>query len=267
MDLTERQSLILAQLKESGRVLVDDLALRFEVTTQTVRRDLNGLCDRGLAARIHGGARITNSIANVDYEDRRRLAGPAKEAIGALAASLIPDNCSVMINIGTTTEQVARGLFAHTGLVVISNNINVINTLVGSQAKELILAGGVVRPSDGAIVGDAAVEFISRYKADYAIIGASALDQDGAVIDFDAREVSVARAILRNARTRILVADALKFERSAPMRICDIGEIDMFVTDAPPPPAFMDVAAAGEVEVLVADTVEATAQEMAHGLA
>ncbi|MEO0361578.1 MAG: DeoR/GlpR family DNA-binding transcription regulator, partial [Pseudomonadota bacterium] len=132
MDLTERQSLILAQLKGAGRVLVDELAERFDVTTQTVRRDLNTLCDRGLAARIHGGARIVNSIANVAYEDRRRLASAGKEAIGARAAALIPDDCSVMINIGTTTEQVARSLFGHSGLVVISNNVNVINALIGS---------------------------------------------------------------------------------------------------------------------------------------
>lgn len=261
LDLTERQIRILAQLKETGRVLVDDLAARFDVTTQTVRRDLNGLCERGLAARIHGGARVTTSIANVDYEDRRRLALSAKEGIGARAAALIPDNCSVMINIGTTTEQVARALHAHEGLVVISNNVNVINTLIGSRARELVLAGGVVRPSDGAIVGEAAVEFMSRYKADYAIVGASALDEDGAVLDFDAREVSVARAILKNARRRILVCDALKFERSAPVRICDITEIDVFVTDLEPPAAFLAVAAAGETEVLTVDSMEEAIHE------
>lgn len=252
MDLTDRQNQILGRLKQSGRVLVDELAATFDVTTQTIRRDLNELCDRGLAARIHGGARAVNSIANEAYEDRRRLASRGKEEIGARAAALIPNNCSVMLNIGTTTEQVARALYGHEDLVVISNNVNVINTLIGSRSKELILAGGVVRPSDGAIVGEAAVEFITRYKADFAVIGASAIDEDGAVLDYDSREVSVARAILRNARAKILVCDALKFERSAPVRICDVGEIDIFVTDAQPPAAFLQAAARGDTRVLVA---------------
>jgi len=129
---------------------------------------------------------------------------------------------------------VARALSGHSDLVVISNNVNVINSLSGSASKELILAGGTVRQSDGAIVGDAAVEFISRFKVDFAIIGASAMDDDGAVLDYDVREVSVARAILRNARTRILVCDNQKFERTAPVRICDISEINYFVTDRMP---------------------------------
>ncbi|MEL7466231.1 MAG: DeoR/GlpR family DNA-binding transcription regulator [Pseudomonadota bacterium] len=253
MELSDRQADILTVLQRDGRVQVEELSARFDVTTQTIRRDLNDLCARGLAARVHGGARVANSISNVDYAERRQLAATGKEAIAAAAAALVPDNCSLMLNIGTTTEQVARALFGHSGLVVISNNVNVINTLMGSRAKELILAGGAVRPSDGAIVGEAAVEFISRFKADFAIIGASALDDDGAVLDYDAREVSVARAILKNARTRILVADATKFERTAPVRICDVADVDYFVTDAPPPEAFQRCAASGDAQIIIAE--------------
>lgn len=253
VQLTIRQNDILARIRRDGRVEVEALADGFNVTTQTIRRDLNLLSERGLAARIHGGARFTNSISNVGYEERRSHANAAKEAIGARTAALIPDSCSVMLNIGTTTEQVARALAGHDALVVISNNVNVINTLIGSSAKELILAGGAVRQTDGAIVGEEAVAFISRYKVDYAVIGASAIDLDGAVLDYDSREVSVARAILRNARTRILVSDAQKFERSAPVRICEIAEIDVFVTDRPPPDAFMEAAAQGDTEVLIAE--------------
>lgn len=231
---------------------VDDLAARFEVTTQTIRRDLNVLSALGLAARIHGGAQQAPTVSNVGYEERRRLASSEKQAIGATAASLIPNNCSVMLNIGTTTEQVAHALFRHTDLMVVTNNVNIVNTLKGSPSKELILAGGTVRESDGAIVGEAAVDFISRFKVDYAVIGASALDVDGAVLDFDAREVSVARAILKNARTRILVCDHHKFDRTAPMRICDIDEIDYVVTDMPPPDEFQQQCNNADTEVLVA---------------
>lgn len=250
MDLTTRQERILALLRGDGRVEVEDLADQFAVTSQTIRRDLGELCDLGLAVRTHGGAKRIAAVANREYHERRRLRAAEKEAMGALAASLIPDNCSVTLNIGTSTEQVARALTGHKGLVVLSNNINVINTLIGTRMRELILVGGAVRPSDGAIVGQDAVEFISRYKVDYAVIGASALDPDGAVLDFDSREVSVARAILHNARTRILVCDSTKFERTAPVRICDVADLDFVVTDHPPPRAFQDAALQGNTRIL-----------------
>lgn len=240
MELTPRQNDILSQIKTAGLVEVEPLAVQYDVSTQTIRKDLNELAQRGLVARVHGGALPRVTISNVGYEDRRRIASVEKQAIGQVAANLIPNNCSIMLNIGTTTEQVALGLVGHSDLVVISNNVNIINLLSGSPGKELILAGGTVRQSDGAIVGDAAVDFISGFKADFAVIGASALDDDGAVLDFDLREVSVARAILRNARTRILVCDAQKFKNTAPVRICDIGEIDFFVTDRQPSMEFAD---------------------------
>ncbi len=239
MDLTTRQQDILSGARRDGRVGVDALAKAFAVTPQTIRRDLNDLCLRGLLSRVHGGAMPANSVSNVDYEERRNLAADEKREIAAAAAALIPENSSVMLNLGTTTEQVARSLTGHSGLVVITNNINVINILNGSSGKELILAGGVVRQSDGGIVGEAAVQFIRQYKADIAVIGASAIDDDGAILDYDQREVSVARAILDSARRVILVADHHKFERTAPMRICDLDRIDVFVTDRPPPPRFM----------------------------
>ena len=239
MDLTARQQDILTAARNEGRVGVDALARTFDVTPQTIRRDLNDLCQRGLLSRVHGGAMPANSVSNVDYEERRNLASAEKRLIGIAAADLIPENSSVMLNLGTTTEQVARGLTGHSGLVVITNNINVINILNGTPGKELILAGGVVRQADGGIVGEAAVEFIRQFKADIAVIGASAIDDDGAILDYDQREVSVARAILDSARRVILVADHLKFERTAPMRICGLDRVDMFVTDKAPPAAFM----------------------------
>jgi len=247
MDLTSRQQDILSAARNDGRVGVDALAQAFAVTPQTIRRDLNDLCQRGLLSRVHGGAMPANSVSNVDYEERRNLASAEKRLIGLAAAELIPENCSVMLNIGTTTEQVARGLIEHLGLVIITNNINVINILNGTPRKELILAGGVVR--------EAAVAFIRQFKADIAVIGASAIDDDGAILDFDQREVSVARAILESARKVILVADHLKFERTAPMRICDLDRIDIFVTDRTPPAAFMRACKMHDV------TVEVVGQE------
>ena len=187
------------------------------------------------------------------------VAAPEKRAIGQRAAEMIPDGCSVIVNVGTTTEEVARALVVRRDLVVITNNLNVVAILSGTPQKELILTGGVVRQHDGAIVGDEAVAFIRRFKADYAVIGASALDEDGAILDYDMREVAVARAIVENARRTILVCDRLKFERSAPVRICDVADVHAFVTDAAPPLAFAEACARAGVEIAVA-AVEADAE-------
>ncbi len=99
----------------------------------------------------------------------------------------------------------AHALYDRRDLLVVTNNINVVNILSGSPPKEMILAGGIVRQSDGAIVGEEAVDFIRQFRVDFAVIGASALDEDGAILDFDMREVAVARAIVENARRTILV--------------------------------------------------------------
>jgi DeoR family glycerol-3-phosphate regulon repressor len=254
MSIETRQTQILDLLRVQETVEVDDLAARFGLTTQTIRQDLRDLDERGLLTRTHGGARRLASVAGRDYSDRRGFRGQEKRAIGEMAASLIPNDCSLILNIGTTTEQVARALVGHSDLMVISNNINIITLLSGSANKDLVLVGGKVRQSDGAVVGEDAVEFISRYKVDYAVIGASSLDADGAVLDYDAREVSVARAILKNARTRILVADASKFAVNAPVRICDVADVDYVVTDAAPPQAFAAAANAGETKIMVADS-------------
>ena len=256
MSVSDRKEEILNLLREKDRVNVEDLSRRFGVSTQTIRSDLRDLAQAGLVARTHGGARRVTSASNRDYNARRRLNAAAKERIGRRAAALIPNDCSLTLNIGTTTEQVARALLGHENLMVLSNNINIINAMLGTPSRELVLVGGAVRQSDGAIVGEDAVEFISRYKVDYAVIGASALDEDGAVMDHDPREVSVARAILRNARTTILVCDHSKFDRTAPVRICNLADLDYFVTDRTPPPAFVEIAAAAGTEIITTDAAD-----------
>jgi DeoR family transcriptional regulator, glycerol-3-phosphate regulon repressor len=235
--LPPRHAEIVTLAREQGRVLVEDLAERFGVSPQTIRKDLNDLCDKLLLTRIHGGALFPSGIENVEYEERRAVAAAEKEAIGRAAAKLIPDRASLFINIGTTTEAVGKALLGHSGLLVITNNINVANRLRVFQNFEVIIAGGAVRGSDGGIVGEAAVDFINQFKVDFAVIGTSAIDPDGSLLDFDFREVKVAQAILANARHSILVADSTKFERTAPVRIAHLSMVDTFITDRNVPAA------------------------------
>ncbi len=230
-DLNLRRQEILAIARAQGRVNVEALAECFAVTPQTIRKDLNELCEQRLLSRIHGGAVIASGVENIGYEARRFIARDEKRAIGAAAAALIPDNTSLFINIGTTTEEVARALLDHEGLLVITNNINVANILYRHPSIEVIVAGGAVRRSDGGIIGSTAVDFIGQFKVDHAVIGTSAIDEAGALLDFDYREVRVSQAIIGNARQVILVSDRLKFERTAPIRVGHISQVSTFVTD------------------------------------
>jgi DeoR family glycerol-3-phosphate regulon repressor len=256
--LTPRQQQILAIARQSGNVVVEELADRFEVTPQTIRKDLNELCDGKLLARTHGGAMLSSGVENMAYDARRQIAASEKGKIGRRAASLIPNNCSLFINIGTTTEEVARALVHHEGLLVITNNIHVAQTLMPFPKIDVLIVGGTLRRSDGGIVGETTVDTIRQFKVDHAVMGVSAIDEDGSLLDFDVREVRAAQAIMENSRSVILVADSMKFTRSAPVRIGHISQVDNFVTDRPPPEPVVELCRHNGVslEVVEADGLE-----------
>lgn len=250
-NLSARQKDILEFARAHGEIEVDPLAKSFGVTPQTIRRDLNQLCDLRLLQRIHGGAIVRDGVENLGYAARKLIATDKKNLIGKRTAELIANDSSLIINIGTTTEFVAEHLRGHTGLLVITNNINVVDTLRFNELIDVMIAGGTVRRKDGGIVGQTAVEFFNRFKVDFAIIGASAIDNNGAILDYDIHEVRITQAIIKNARSVILVADEMKFGRNAPVRIGNIGEVDYFVTDEAPPTEFLELCNAQDVQVEV----------------
>lgn len=237
MALSFRQTEILEIARSEGRVAVEVLAERFGVTLQTIRRDLTDLAEAGHLDRVHGGAVIRSGVSNIGYEARRSMNDAAKAAIGRACARAIPDNSSMILNLGTTTEAVARELLTHRQITVITNNMNVANTLVANESCEVMVAGGLLRRSDGGLVGELTTQFIEQFKVDFAVIGISALDPDGDLLDFDLAEVRVSRAIIRQSRKVYLVCDASKLGRSAPARLASLAEIDAIFTDAPLPEA------------------------------
>ncbi|MGI3185619.1 DeoR/GlpR family DNA-binding transcription regulator [Nioella aestuarii] len=256
MPITPRQSDILNRARSDGRVMVDDLAETFGVTVQTIRRDLTELCDARLLDRIHGGAVLPSGVTNIGYEDRRRLNADAKDAIARACAAEIPNGASLFLNIGTTTEAVARALQSHSGLMVVTNNMNAAQILAGNPSCEVVLTGGTLRRADGGLVGDLAVQTIRAFKVDVAVIGASALDADGDLLDFDIQEVRVAHAILQQARQAILVADRGKLTRAAPVRIGSLTDLDIWVTDAEPPAALCTLCDEAGTEIRVAEPAQ-----------
>lgn len=230
-----RQSEILKLARDQGKVVVEDLASHFAVTLQTIRRDLTELCDAGQMTRVYGGAIMSSGVVNIGYEDRRALNADEKDRIGRLCAEAIPHEASLFLNIGTSTEAVARALLGHRNLLVVTNNLNVANILAANPSAEVIVAGGVLRRADAGLVGDVTLDMVRHFKVDFAVIGTSGLDEEGDLLDFDFREVRVSQAIIKQARRTFLVADRSKFHRSAPVRIASLAEVDVFFTDAAPP--------------------------------
>ena len=239
MALSFRQSEILEIARAEGRVMVDDLAQRFDVTLQTIRRDLSELADLGHLDRVHGGAMPRTGVTNLGYEQRRRMNEEAKAAIARACAAAIPENSSIILNLGTTTEAVAQELLGHSNITVVTNNMNVANTLAANPGCEIMVAGGALRRSDGGLVGELTTQFFEQFKVDVAVIGASALDRDGDILDFDLAEVRVSKAIIRQARKVFLVCDASKLDRSAPARLASLAEIHTLFTDRPLPSDLM----------------------------
>ena len=243
---------MLAAVRELGTASVEALAERFGVTLQTVRRDVKLLADAGLVARFHGGVRLPSSTTeNIAYRQRQALHDEGKQRIARAIAAQVPDGCSLILNIGTTTEAIARELVGRRGLSVITNNLNVAAILSDNPDCEVIVAGGVVRHRDRGIVGEATVEFIGQFRVDIGLIGISGIEADGTLRDYDFREVKVARAIIERSREVWLAADHSKFNRPAMVELARLHEIDRLFTDAPPPPEFGPLLAEADVDCVV----------------
>ncbi|MDR9394483.1 MAG: DeoR/GlpR family DNA-binding transcription regulator [Roseovarius sp.] len=252
MSQTFRHPDILEIARTEGKVTVEGLADRFEVSVQTIRRDLTELANAGKLERVHGGAILPSGVSNILYEERRRLNEEAKTAIARACAAAIPDEASLFLDIGTTTEAVARELLDHHNLMVVTNNLNVAQTLLANKTCQIVVAGGTLRRADSGLVGMLTARTIESFRFDHAILGCSALDEGGDLLDFDIEEVLVGQTLLRHSREVCLVADHSKFQRSAPVRIGSLRDVHRFFTDAPLPGPLADLCAGWGTHVTLA---------------
>ena len=218
-------------LSARGYATIEELARHFEVTPQTVRKDINALAEEGKVQRFHGGAGMVSGAENIVYDERKGICQEEKRRIGALLATHIPDGVSVCINIGTTTEEAARALLEHKNLRVVTNSINVASICARNSSFDVVVACGTVRHRDNGIVGASAERFIREFRVDYGIIGISGIDEEGNLLDYDYREVAVARTIIECSRRVFLVTDRSKFGRPAMVRVAH--DINALFTDGP----------------------------------
>ena len=235
-DISERQAQIAERVRERGFQTVADLATHFDVTTQTIRRDIAELAELGVLKRRHGGVELPVPTANLSFGQRRILNFDAKQRIARTVARHVPNGASVAISIGTTPELVVHALSAHLHLKVYTNNIMAALTACAIPTAEVTIPGGPLRSAERDVVGSAVEDFFARYKVDIGIYGVGGVDATGELMDFHEEEVQVREAIRRNSRRSFLILDASKFGRAGHVRGGLIDEADMIFCDGTPPP-------------------------------
>lgn len=239
---TTRQTYILEIVREQGFASIEQLAVRFDVTQQTIRRLVNALCDQGLLRRVHGGVGLPVQNQNLAYGSRHRLNASAKRRIAHATANLIPDGTSLMIGLGTTPEYVAQALSRRRDLRVITNSLNVAAAFAHNPDVEISIAGGTLRQLDRDIIGESAARFFAGFRADFGIFGVGGIDEDGTLLDFHADEVTARQSIAANSRTSVLVADITKFGRNATVRGGHLDDCHHLVIDDRLPGSFKPIA-------------------------
>ena len=232
----------------AGTAHVADLAESFGVSEMTVRRDLSALARDGKLERVHGGALHAGEPRFSQIEVERF---DVKDRMGAAAAALVEDGQTVMIDIGTSTLQMARHLHGRR-VTVVTTNLAVLEELLPDPAIELVLPGGTVRRNYRSLVGVVAEDSLRQLKADVAVLGTSAVDSELGVWDTTMVEVPIKRLMIAAADCVVLLADAAKFSMSGVVRVCGPEAIDHIVTDAPLPAACRSAANAAAIEVTVA---------------
>lgn len=231
---TGRRREILALVEARGFVTIDDLARQFDVSAQTIRRDIIRLDEQGLLQRFHGGAGLPEPHRRPAYRDKQARDVGAKARIAACAATFVPEGAVVYLDVGTTAEAVARALTAVAGLTVVTNSLHVAEIVGRGGRAEVRVLGGRLMGPDGSLAGAQTVESLRLLRLDLAIVACSGFDADGAPMDFDPEKIAVKRTACARARRSLLVADASKFAREAAETIVPADRLDLLVTDSDP---------------------------------
>lgn len=250
--LSKRHAEILRMLREEGTMSIADLADRLGVSLETVRRDVKPLSGDGSVVRMHGAVGLAGQGGEAPFERRMRENAAAKRAIARHVAATIGDGESIMLDTGTTTSFLARELLGHRRLTVVTNSSDIARTLATVNGNKVYMAGGELRSDSGAAFGVSAIEFISRFSVDHAVISVGAVDAEG-LMDYDLEESEFARTVLACGSRRLVVTDHSKFGRRGLVRVCAMEGVTGLVTDRPPPADIAEALAAAGVRLDVAD--------------
>lgn len=228
----ERYSVILELLEMNNVVKVPELCKRFNVSIETVRRDLEFLEQEGKLKRVYGGAVLNNKTSvEPSYTIRTTRNQKEKAMIGKRTAELISNGETLMIDLGTTTLEVARHLKSKKNLTIITNCITIAQELVDVPTFRVILPGGILRPNELALSGFISEQFMNEFNVDKTIIGVGGITIDNGISDYHLEETRVRKTMIDKGKQIIAVADHSKFGIKALVNVCSLDKIDVIVTN------------------------------------
>lgn len=246
----ERRLEIAGMIGRQGRITVEELALHFGVSAETVRRDLGHLAEEGAVQKIHGGAKRIRLHTESSFRERMTEDAEAKRAIAAKLATVVEPGDTLFIDTGSTTLMCAEAIAALGRLTVITNSVAIAQAVAAAERGNAVyLVGGSFGADNGETTGALAIEQIGHFKADHAVLSAAAVDASSGVMDSSFEEAQVARAMIRRARHVIVAAHAAKFDRAAAFRVCPLEEVDLLVSEAAPGPELAVALLSASVEV------------------
>ncbi len=234
-NLTYRQQLIVESARSAGAVKIADLAVRLNVSLETIRRDIRPLVETGLIVKHHGAVSPVLPGPEAPFERRMRENAREKLAIARHTAAMIEDGDSVMLDTGTTTSLLARELLGKAGLTIVTNSSDIARTLATVNDNKVYMAGGELHGDNGAAFGRSAIEFVSNFSVKHAIISIAAINAQTGLMDHQLTEAEFARTLLRCGQNRTVITDHTKFTRTALVKVCTFEEVDLLVTDRQPP--------------------------------
>jgi DeoR family transcriptional regulator, fructose operon transcriptional repressor len=247
---TQRRRAILAELRQTQAVSAEDLAQRFGVSAETIRRDLRGLRDRGLLERVYGGALSVRSTEGT-FAARSTQHQDRKLAIARLAATMIAPEDTIVIDVGTTALEVARALPGSFRGRVLTNSVPAAMELAARDEIELQLCGGQVRPGDAACHGAHAESFFAEFYADKAFLGSGGVHARAGLTDYHPPEVITRRTIIAHSAASYVLADSSKLGAIAVHRVCPLSRVTAVLTDHQASPEVIETLAAADCTVLM----------------
>lgn len=229
----ERQKLILLELESEGNVSVAGLVDKLQVSIDTVRRDLKYLERQGKIRRIHGGAiKKEEVLTNQAFQKRRISYQERKAEIAKHAVSYVQEHQALSLNAGTTNIEVAKELAANfEHLTVITNSLNVAKILAAKKNFTVIVTGGMLNHDEESLYGRSISEEIEQFNIDIAFISINAISLQKGLTDFRQGELQVISSMIASAEKTIVVADSSKYETVSYLKVCELDEIHLFVTD------------------------------------
>ncbi|MCG8478270.1 MAG: DeoR/GlpR family DNA-binding transcription regulator [Spirochaetales bacterium] len=228
----ERRHAIFGILQETGSVTVIELSRRFDVSEETIRRDLTKMESAGLLQKTYGGAFLNSGMhLEVPVTMREHTYVEGKNIIGTLSSQLIHNGDTIFLDASTTAVYIAENILDKKNLIVITNALKVAETLARGPGIKVICAGGTVRPQSLTMVGKAAETAIATYFADKAFICCDGVHRVHGVTDANEKEAEIRKQMMRQAESSILVVDATKFDKTSFVHMADFGAFDVMVTD------------------------------------